>query len=390
MLILSALNSSAFLSKGFRPFFLGAAVFALASMTFWGLVYFFGYSVNLGHLSPFHWHAHAMIFGYATAVIAGFLLTAVTNWTGQETLSGFPLLVLFVVWLSARFLWMFMPSMPLIFGLLDIAFLLFLFFAIARVIIKVRQWKQLAIVSKLLIIVLAYIIFFFESLGITQNGAYYGIYLALITEIALILTIARRVFPFFARAGLQLTYTPLSPVWIDKSIIILMLSWLGLFLFFQESPLTASVSFAISIVLSIRLYYWHTKGLWRVSLLWSLYLSLAFIALGFAMLSMAYFIDRLHYLGIHALAYGGLGLITFSMMCRVSLGHTGRNVNAENTILDLALISFVLGVIFRVFFPILFPDFMKIGMMTSQLFWIFSYCIFIWFYFPILTKKSLI
>jgi uncharacterized protein involved in response to NO len=105
---------------------------------------------------------------------------------------------------------------------------------------------------------------------------------------------------------------------------------------------------------------------------------------------MAYFIDRLHYLGIHALAYGGLGLITFSMMCRVSLGHTGRNVNAENTILDLALISFVLGVIFRVFFPILFPDFMKIGMMTSQLFWIFSYCIFIWFYFPILTKKSLI
>ena len=108
------------------------------------------------------------------------------------------------------------------------------------------------------------------------------------------------------------------------------------------------------------------------------------------MLSLAYFIDRLHYLGIHALAYGGIGLITFSMMCRVALGHTERNVNAKYKILDLALISFVLGVIFRVIFPLVFPDSARAGMMLSQVFWIFSYVTYLWFYYPILTQKNLV
>ena len=105
-------------------------------------------------------------------------------------------------------------------------------------------------------------------------------------------------------------------------------------------------------------------------------------------LSLAYFIDRLHYIGIHAMAYGGIALISFSMMCRVGLGHTDRNVGAKYPVLNLALISFALGVIFRVFFPFIFPEFTRIGMMTSQLFWIFSYCTYIWFYFPKLTKKE--
>ena len=390
MSALSALNSSAFLSKGFRPFFIGSVFFAIVSMAFWGLVYFFNLSIDLGNLTPFQWHAHSMVFGYATAVIAGFLLTAVTNWTGEETLSGVPLLAMFSIWLLARFSWALMPHEPLLFGSLDIAYLLMLCFVIARPIIKVKQWQQLAIVSKLLIIVLAYILFFLGALGLMPGGTYYGIYLALITEIALVLTIARRVFPFFAKVGLKLERPPHSPPWIDRSSIIFMLLWLVMFIFFMDSALTAALSFIISIILTIRLYYWHVPGLWAVSFLWSLYLGLAVIALGFALLSLAYFIDRLHYLGIHALAYGGIGLITFSMMCRVALGHTERNVNAKYKILDLALISFVLGVIFRVIFPLVFPDSARAGMMISQVFWIFSYVTYLWFYYPILTQKNFV
>jgi uncharacterized protein involved in response to NO len=122
-----------------------------------------------------------------------------------------------IIWLLARLCWIFIPYEPLFAGLLDLVYLLFLFFAVARPIIKVRQWRQLAIISKLLIIVSAYILFFLGTLGLIPNGAYYGIYLALITEIALILTIARRVFPFFAQAGLGLANPPHSPLWIDRS-----------------------------------------------------------------------------------------------------------------------------------------------------------------------------
>ena len=379
----------AFLSKGFRPFFLGATFYALVSMIYWGVVYFFGFSLDMGNLTSFQWHAHSMVFGYASAVIAGFLLTAVTNWTGQETVTGRPLLALFIVWLLARLSWIFVPYEPLYPGLLDLVYLLFLFIVVARPIIKVRQWRQLAIISKLLIIVMAYIIFLLGCLGLIPSGAYYGIYLALITEITLILTIARRVFPFFAQAGLGLINPPYSPLWIDRSSLVLLLLWLVMFIFFKESSLTAALSFVISVILIIRLYYWYTPTLWSASLLWSLYISLGFIALGFVLLSSAYFIERLHYLGIHAMAYGGIGLITFSMMCRVGLGHTGRNVRAKYPLLDLALISFVLGAIFRVLFPLIFPEFARIGMMTSQLFWTISYCIYIWFYLPILTQKSL-
>jgi len=385
----SVLEHSVFLSKGFRPFFLGATFYALVSMIYWGAVYFFGLSLDIGSLTSFQWHAHSMVFGYATAVIAGFLLTAVTNWTGQETLKGLPLLILFIIWLLARLCWMFLPYEPLFLGLLDLVYLLFLFIAIARPIIKVKQWRQLAIISKLLIIVVAYILFFLGSLGFIKNGTYYGIYLALITEIALILTIARRVFPFFAKAGLGLASPPHSPLWIDRSSLVLLMLWMVMFILFQKSALTAVLSFSISIILAIRLYYWYRPAFWGVPLLWSLYVSIGFIALGFAMLSLAYFIDRLHYLGIHAMAYGGIALISFSMMCRVGLGHTGRNVGAKYPVLNLALISFALGVIFRVFFPFIFPEFARIGMMTSQLFWIFSYCTYIWFYFPKLTKKNL-
>ncbi len=390
MIALSKLNASAFLSKGFRPFFIGSALFAIASMLLWGLIYFFQLPLRFGNLTPFQWHAHSMIFGYSTAVIAGFLLTAVTNWTDEETLTGIPLLILFTLWLFARLTWAVMPYEPLLFGLLDIAFLLMLYYAVARAIIRARQWRQLAIVSKLLIIILAYILFFLGAMGIVSGGANYGIYLALIAEIALILTIARRVFPFFAKVGLGLQTTPYSPIWIDRSSIIFMLVWLVMFLFFVDSPFTALISFLISIVLAVRLFYWHLPGLWGISLLWSLYLSIAIIAMGFMMLSLAYFESRLHYFGIHALAYGGLGLITFSMMCRVALGHTGRNVNKKYKLLDLALVSFVLGVALRVLLPLLLPDLARVSMIASQALWIFSYVVYVWFFYPVLTQKNFV
>ena len=94
------------LQTGFRLFFLGASWFAFAFMVIWGSVYFFHLDLALGALTPSQWHAHELIYGYAGAVIAGFVLTAVARWTNRNTLTGVPLLGLFLVWALARFGWL--------------------------------------------------------------------------------------------------------------------------------------------------------------------------------------------------------------------------------------------------------------------------------------------
>ena len=106
-------SSTAFLSLGFRPFFLGAGLFALLSMPIWMAAYSFHLNPHINHLSALHWHAHEMIYGYSMAVIAGFLLTAVTNWTGQKTATDYPLLLIFLLWALARLL----PFIPVPAGL---------------------------------------------------------------------------------------------------------------------------------------------------------------------------------------------------------------------------------------------------------------------------------
>ncbi|MGD2056881.1 MAG: NnrS family protein, partial [Gammaproteobacteria bacterium] len=103
---------SAFLHLGFRPFFAGAAVFAVASMLIWMAMYVFGWQGIHAGLPPGIWHAHEMIFGYSLGVIAGFLLTAVQNWTGVRTLHGIPLLLLFLLWISARILVLLGEAIP--------------------------------------------------------------------------------------------------------------------------------------------------------------------------------------------------------------------------------------------------------------------------------------
>ncbi len=137
------MSNQALWLRGFRPFFLGASIFAMVTMALWLAVYRLGFVIQLSGLSMFQWHAHEMLYGYAMAVIAGFLLTAAWNWTGQETASGAGLALIFLFWLLARILmagghrhaWSMQLSA-------DLAFMAGLVFAVARPIIKARQKRQ--------------------------------------------------------------------------------------------------------------------------------------------------------------------------------------------------------------------------------------------------------
>ncbi|MBT6076346.1 MAG: NnrS family protein, partial [Oceanospirillaceae bacterium] len=166
-----------FWSKGFRPFFLVAAAFACVSMAVWMAALFFGLALDTGSVSYFQWHAHELLFGYASAVISGFLLTAVTNWTGRDTLSGYGLMVLVAAWLVARVGWLVGGYGVWVGGVTDGLFWLLLIVAVARPVIATKQWRQLGVLAKLLLMFSAHVFFFLDAIGLAEGAAYPAIYI---------------------------------------------------------------------------------------------------------------------------------------------------------------------------------------------------------------------
>lgn len=195
------MSDFALFNLGFRPFFLGASIFAILTILLWMLVYFSQIHINIDNISPSQWHAHEMLYGYGLAVVAGFLLTAVKNWTGVATAHGKGLIILFSLWVIARVLFLFGTSYLMAAALADMAFGLMLIGAISLPIIKAKQWKQMAVVSKVLLFVAGNLVFFLGYFGILENGMLYAINGALLLLVSLILMIGRRVIPFFIERG---------------------------------------------------------------------------------------------------------------------------------------------------------------------------------------------
>jgi len=189
------------LNLGFRPFFIGAALFSVLSMLVWMGMYVFGWSWQPA-LPAMSWHSHEMVFGYGMAVIAGFLLAAVKNWTGVQTLHGIPLLLLFLSWLAARLLLLLGDAGLLVWAALaDGLFNLLLVAAIAWPIFKSRQFKQFGVLSKILLLMLANALFYSGALGIYSWGEHAGLYSGVYLIMALIFVMSRRVLPFFIERG---------------------------------------------------------------------------------------------------------------------------------------------------------------------------------------------
>ncbi len=380
------LENAVVLQTGFRLFFLGAAWFALAFMAVWGTTYFFHLDLGFGALTPSQWHAHELIYGYAGAVIAGFLLTAVASWTNQNTLTGVPLLGLFLVWTLARFGWLWGGRLADLAGLFDLLFWVGLSFAIGRPIVAAKQWRQLAVLATLALLTVGQGSFYVAALGWSEQSANLAIYLGLFGIVGLVLMMLQRVFPVFAQAALGTASPPPCPPWIDRIGMVVFLLFLVLFMLDIAWVYVAIAAAVMSSVLTARLWVWHVPAFWSMPLLWALYVSLAFIALGFALFASVYLWPQLYYLAVHAMAFGGLGLVTFAMMARVSLGHTGRNVRASRPLLGVALGCMVAGVLVRVLLPLAWPEHIHFGLASSLLLWSAAFVLFLWIYTPILSR----
>ncbi len=370
------------LRLGFRPFFLGAGMFAALTMLTWTGIWFGAWSPTA--VPVIAWHAHEMIYGYALAVVAGFLLTAARNWTGRTTASGPALAALVGAWALARLLLLAGPDALAAAAALDCAFNLALLVAVARPIVAVRQWRQLGVLAKLLLLGLGNAAFYLNALGIAHVDPRLPLHGGIFLLVALILTIAGRVLPGFIERGVRVSVRISDPVWAQRATFGLFLLFFIAELFVGEAQLVALCAAALAAVTACRLYAWHTPSLWREPLLWGLYVALIAIEAGFVLYAVAGLVPLPRSLALHAFAAGGIGLATLAMMARVTLGHTGRDIRRPPPGVPIALVLLGLAVLARIGLPLVSPAHYDIGIALAQALWSAAFGCFVVVHAPML------
>lgn len=380
----------ALLHLGFRPFFLGAMLFAVVAMLLWLLLYMPVGFDGLSGISARNWHAHEMIYGYGLAVVAGFLLTAIRNWTGIQTLHGLALLGLFLLWAIARL----MPFIPVetnlqFMALFDLLFLLGLLFATVIPIARVKQWQQSGILLLVVLLLAGNLLFYAGLLKLHEPGVEWGLYVGLYSVLGLIFIIGRRVIPFFIEKGMGGSVTVKNWRWLDVVSLGLFALFAVLDVFSDLTALLAGLALALCVVHGLRLYGWYVPGLFGKPLLWVLYLAYAFIIAGFAMKFVSYVYGLPTSTYVHLFTVGGIGLITSGMMARVTLGHTGRNVFEPPKILVVVFVLLAASTLSRVVLPLLVTQYYLQWVMLSQLLWLAAFTILLWVYLPMLIKPRL-
>ena len=375
--------------RGFRPFFLGASLVAVLSMIMWLSIYLFQLPLNIPGISIFQWHAHEMIYGYTMAVIAGFLLTAAWNWTGQETASGAGLAWIFLFWVLARGLMMTGADLLIYAAVADLSFMLGLGIAVARPVIKVRQMRQAPVLLIIALLATANLLFYLGAMGLVDQGVRLSVYGGLYLVLGMVLFMGRRVIPFFTERGVGYPVELKNARWNDIATFILYPAFMLSELIFPHSAAGAVLAAGLFILNSLRVNGWHTLGIWKKPLLWGLFTAFIMINLGFLMRAFSLVTAIPDLLPIHAFAVGGVGIVSVSMMARVTLGHTGRNVHQSPPIMTLLLAAMVLTATLRIFLPLMDPVHYRFWIGASGIMWIISFGLFTFVFIPMLVSKRI-
>lgn len=349
-------------------------------------------------MMPFYWHGHEMLYGYALAVIAGFLLTAVKTWTNQPMPYGYKLLAIFFPWVLARALFLInginINAVTKLAAASDIIFWLLTASFVILPIYRVRQKRQIGIVAKLLLLFIGQVWFYVALFTQNNNGMHMSLLFGLYLIVGVVLTIGRRVMPMFIERGIAAGGEVQQQV--KNSDLLDRLSLLGFFAFMISDVFltgdrwavcvsgTAAVVIAISNL--IRLKNWYLPGIWSKPLVWSLWLSFLGMVIGFFLFALVPFGIINHSLAMHAVGISGIGLMTLAMMSRVSLGHTGRNIHQPPKTVTFIFISMLIAWFARVLLGWLLPEYYFVSLAIAQAFWIIAFLVFVVSYAGILTS----
>lgn len=372
---------------GFRPFFLLAGIFAVALIAIWVFT-FMGSLVLTTYYGHVVWHSHEMIFGYTVAVIAGFFLTAVRNWTNLPTPTGASLAAMAGLWLLARIA-PFFPAIvpPWLIAVIDLLFLPTLIVGIGIPLVRSGQRRNLFFLLILAALFAADLLVHLQLLGIAQNAGRRGTLLGLNLIILIIVIMGGRVIPFFTERALQ-GVTPKRWPAIEYlapgSVVVYLLAELAL----PDSTLAGWLAAFAAVINGIRLIGWYTHRYWSIPLLWVLHLGYMWVVVGFGLKAVAAFGVVPGQFTLHAFTVGAIGVLTLGMMARVSLGHTGRPLKTAPS-MAVAFAMLNLAAVVRGVLPLLFPQSLIQFVALSGTLWVGAFMIFIFVYAPILLRPRI-
>jgi len=320
----------ALFAYGFRPFFLAAGAWAAFGILFW-LSQYTGALILPTHFSALDWHIHEMLYGYIAAAIAGFLLTAIPNWTGRLPVSGAPLAGLALLWLAGRIAILLSAEIGgTLAAVIDVAFLATLAAVTAREIVAGKNWRNLRVLIVVGVLILGNIVFHVEVLR--SGSADYGIRLGIGAVILLISLIGGRIVPSFTSNWLKRSNPGRLPVAFARFDMVTLgvsalalLAWVGA----PAHRATGTLLMLAGILQFVRLARWAGDRTLADRLVLVLHLGYLFVPLGFLLIGASTWVAAVPpSAGIHAWTAGAIGLMTLAVMTRATLGHTGRPLQA--------------------------------------------------------------
>jgi uncharacterized protein involved in response to NO len=372
------------LRLGFRPFYLLGALFAALAIPLWAAMVLGRVSIGLA-VPPLLWHAHEMLYGFAVAIIVGFLLTAGKAWTGLPTPRGPALGALAALWLAARLSAFGAPYA--VYALLDVALLPLIAGIFARVLMRAGNRRNLPLAGVLGGLAAANIVFHLGMLGLVPVPPLRALYAALGLIVMIECVIAGRVIPAFtasATPGLAIAPRP------RLTIAVLAATGLALALWVFAAPAlpTAIALIAAAALQALRQWHWQPLATRHRPILWILHVAHAWLPVGFVLLACAELGRVSASAGIHALAVGATGGLIMAMITRTARGHTGRPLQASR--LEVVAYLLVLGAaVCRVVLPLVAPQWFTHFVAGAAAAWSAAFLIYLFIYTPWLLRTRL-
>lgn len=369
----------ALFALGFRPFYLLAAAFAVLVVPAWVLVL-------AGWLTPpipgLWWHAHEMLFGFAVAVIVGFLLTAGRNWTGLPTPAGRPLAALAALWLAGR-LAMIADEGALV-AAIDLAFLPVAAVALGRVLVKARSKRNYFLLVMLAALTLANLVFHLARLGFAAVDPLLPLHCALGLVVVIETTIAGRVVPMFTSNALRGIRQWQHPR-LNMAAIVGTALALGLWAAGVEGAWVGGVALFAAVLQAVRCAGWNPRAALAKPLLWILHLSHLWIPVGLALLAAAQWGWMPRSAGVHALGIGATAGLIMGMITRTALGHTGRMLES-GPVEAAAYVLVQVAAVARVLTLAAIPAAALAGIHLAATAWVLAFVLYLWRYLPMLLR----
>jgi len=313
------------LAGSFRPFFLLGSIYAGLAILVW-LPVFHGELTLVSAFAPRDWHVHEMLYGYLPAIVTGFLLTAIPNWTGRLPIQGTPLLVLFAVWLAGRVgVTLSVQVGWLAAAVIDAGFLVLLIAAATREIVAGKNWRNLRVIGMVTLLLTGNIAFHVEAH--LRGHAEYGTRIGIAAIVLLLALVGGRIIPSFTRNWLARENPGRLPApfgRFDGATIAVSAATLALWVAQPAGRLTAGALFVAAVLNIVRLARWAGDRTFRDRLVLILHVGYLFVPMGFLLAGLGALDMIVASAAVHAWMVGAAGTLTLAVMTRASLGHTGN------------------------------------------------------------------